>query len=331
MSIPTSSYLQDLIVPLSIIAGALVLGILIERLLIRFIYRAFEKRDWKIGRRLIGSFNGIVTIWFGLAAFRSVLHDLPIKASAFPAIEHITSAVIVLSIAVFLARIAVAFIRTYSNQHERAVPSITLIENIVRSAIYLVGILAIFHAFGVAVAPLLTALGVGGLAVALALQDTLSNFFAGVNIILSKHIDPGDYVKLDSGQEGTIRDIAWRVTTIQTPSDTLIIVPNSKFSTSIITNFDRPEKSMNLTIELPLDQATDSTKFEAAALAAAQEVQKSMPGITEGEPSLQYTAFTLTGATLQLVIRVTDFSRAGDVRSEVLKRIFEGIHPHTSV
>ena len=326
-----SSYLSDLLVPLSIIAGALILGILIERILIRLIYRAFEKRDWKIGRRLIRSFNGIVTIWFGLAAFRSVLPDLPIKAGVVPTVEHIVSAIFILSVAILCARIFVAFIRTYSNPHERAVSSITLIENIVRGAVYVLGILAIFRAFGVAVTPLLTALGVGGLAVALALQDTLSNFFAGIYIILSKNIDPGDYVKLDSGQEGIIRDIAWRVTTLQTPSSTLIIVPNSKFSTSIITNFDRPDRFMNLSIELPLSAETDYTKFEESVRAIVQEVQQSMPDIIDGEPSLQYTAITPASATLLLMIRVTDFSKAAGVKNEVLKRIFQRSHPSPRV
>ncbi|HWF43560.1 MAG TPA: mechanosensitive ion channel domain-containing protein [Candidatus Kapabacteria bacterium] len=326
-AISASSYLDELIVPLSIIAGALVIGILVERLLIRFIYRAFEKRDWKIGRRIIGSFNGIVTVWFGLAAFRSVLHDFPMKASALPLTEHIASAIFIVSIATLIARIGVAFIRTFSSRHERAAPSVTLIENIVRSAIFLVGLLAIFRAFGVAITPLLTALGVGGLAVALALQDTLSNFFAGIYIILSKHLDPGDYIKLDSGQEGIIRDIAWRVTTIQTPLNTLIIVPNSKFSTSIITNFDRPDTSMNLAIELPLDSSTDPATFEQRAFHAVQETSQLLADAIEGSPVLHYTAITPANATLQLLIRINDFTRGAEIKSEILKRIYKETHP----
>jgi small-conductance mechanosensitive channel len=321
-----SRYWDDIAIPVAIIAAALALGFFLERLFIRFASKFFEKRSWPIGRRLVRSFNGIITIWFGLAAFRSVLSDLPIKASALPLIGHTASALFIGSVAILFARIVVSFFRTYSTQHAGAVSSITLVENIVRAAVYLVGIFEVLHAYGVAVTPLLAALGVGGLAVALALQDTLANFFAGIYIISSRHLDPGDYVKLDSGQEGTIRDIAWRVTTMQTPMNTLIIVPNTKFSTSIITNFDRPEKSMQLVIEINLDAAANADAYEKAALESAKEVRDAMPTATDGEPKIRYTAITSTGLTLQLSIGITDFANQAEIRHEILKRIYAKTH-----
>jgi small-conductance mechanosensitive channel len=321
-----SRYWDDIAVPIGIIAAALALGFFLERLIVRYSSKFFEKKSWPIGRRLVRSFNGILTIWFGLAAFRSVLSDLPIKASALPFIEHTASAIFILSIATLFARVVVAFFRTYSTQHEGAVSSITLVENIVRAVVYLFGIFEVLHAYGVAITPLLAALGVGGLAVALALQDTLTNFFAGIYIISSRHLDPGDYVKLDSGQEGTIRDIAWRVTTMQTPMNTLIIVPNSKFSTSIITNFDRPEKSMQLLIEINLDLTANAEAYEKAAMESAKEVREAMPTETDGEPKVRYSAITPTGPTLQVIIGITDFTHQAEIRHEILKRIYAKVH-----
>jgi small-conductance mechanosensitive channel len=319
------TYWDDLAEPLGVVGIAVVLGLLVERLAIGLGAKFFERRKWPIGRRLLRSFNGVVTVWFGLAAFRSVLHDFPLKPSVLPTIEHIAIAVFILSICILISRIIVAFVRTYSTQHERAVQSVSLIENIVRAIVYLLGLLVIFHAFGIAVTPILAALGVGGLAVALALQDTLGNFFAGISILISKQVEAGDYVKLDSGQEGAVRDISWRVTTLQTPMNTLIIVPNSKFSTSILTNYDRPEKFMNLIIELPLDASVPAAKFEEIALQAACEAKAVMPNVIEGEPMLRYTAVTATGATLQLSMSITDFSQQAEVRHEVLKRIYNQV------
>ena len=327
-----TTYWSDLAEPLAVIAGALLLGLIIERLLIGFASRFFEKREktqrdaWHLGRRLIRSFNGIVTVWFGLAAFRSVLGQFPLRPGVLPAIEHTASAIYIISIALLCARLLVAFVRTYSTQHERAVESITLVQNIVRTVVYLLGILAILRVYGVAITPLIAALGVGGLAVALALQDTLSNFFAGIYIIISRHIDPGDYVKLDSGQEGIIRDIAWRVTTLKTPDGSLIIVPNSKFSTSIITNFDRPDRSVIVTIDLPLDQAMPAKTFETAALDAAHEVAAQRKELVDGEPVLRYTAISATGASLQLSVRITDFSRGAELKHEILDRMYAKLH-----
>ena len=88
---------------------------------------------------------------------------------------------------------------------------------------------------------------------------------------------------------------------------------------------------MNLTIELPLGAEMNPAKFEESILTVVQEVQQSMPGVIEGKPSLQYTAIAPTGATLLLMIRVTDFSQAAEVKNEVLKRIFQSSHPTSNV
>ena len=326
-------YGSELATPLLIVAGAILAGFLAEQLLLRFAVTFLERRGqqsrdlWHLGKRFIRSFRGILTVWFGLAAFRSVLGEFPIERSAFPLIEHTAAAILIVSIAVLCSRLLIAFLRTYSTQHARAVPSITLVQNIVRTVMYGIGILAILHAYGIAITPLLAALGVGGLAVALALQDTLSNFFAGIYIMVSRHIDPGDYVKLDSGQEGIIRDIAWRVTTLVTPSGTLIIVPNSKFSTSILTNFDRPDRSVTVTIDLPSDPSLPAPLLEHAAMEAAREAAEAVKGLAEGPPSLQYTAISAMGAALQLSIKINDFSRAAEMRHEILTRLYAQLHP----
>ncbi len=329
-------YWQGVAVPLAIVLGGLVLGFIAEHILLSllpsfFQHRKQAKRDaWNLGRRLVRSFRGLITVWFGLAAFRSVLHEFPLRPAAFPILAHTASAILIFSFAILCARLLIALFRTYSTPHERAVPSITLVQNIVRSTLYLLAVLAILHIYGIAITPLLAALGVGGLAVALALQDTLTNFFAGIYIMISRNLDPGDYVKLDSGQEGIIRDIAWRVTTLKTPDGSLTVVPNSKFSTSIVTNFDRPDRSVILRIDIPLDQTMAASSLETAAKEAAGETAEALKDLIEGDPELFYTAVTTTGATLQLSIRITDFSRATELRHEILRRIYSKLHPPPS-
>src|SRR5205823_797479 len=87
-----------------------------------------------------------------------------------------------------------------------------------------------------AITPLLTALGIGGLAVSLALQDTLSNFFAGIYVLLDKPIRIGDTVKLESGHEGTMLAIGWRTTRLRNTSGEIIVVPNNKVVQSVLLN-----------------------------------------------------------------------------------------------
>ncbi len=110
----------------------------------------------------------------------------------------------------------------------------------------LVGLLIVLDELGIAIAPIITALGVGGLAVALSLQDTLANLFAGLHILMSRNIRSGDYLRLASGEEGYVQDITWRNTTLRELSDNLVIVPNKKMTETILRNFSLPGEGNRL-------------------------------------------------------------------------------------
>ncbi len=101
----------------------------------------------------------------------------------------------------------------------------------------------LLNLLGVSITPILTALGVGGIAVALALQDTLANLFAGFYVSLAGQLRVGDYIKLDSGGEGYITDITWRSTTIRALQNNLIIVPNAKLAQAIVANYHLPRNA----------------------------------------------------------------------------------------
>jgi small-conductance mechanosensitive channel len=316
-----SSYVDDLLIPMATIAGALVLGVAIERLLVNYLYRYFKRRDWNTLRRLVRSFNGLITLWFGLIAFRAVLPDLPIRQKYFPLAAHLDSALTILTLTLLLSRILIALVRSRSDESGARVTSISLIENIARIVVYLVGLLFIFRTFGVAVTPILTALGVGGLAVALALQDTLSNLFAGIYIILSKNLSVGDYIKLDGAQEGVIRDIAWRVTTLETIGNTLIIIPNNKISAGIVTNYDKPARHSDLIIPFTIDNKTqNATQFAERVLAAANKIAAGHEGNIV-DTKVELTGWTSAHTNLQLLLRLSDYSMQNQIRDEVLRAL----------
>ena len=103
--------------------------------------------------------------------------------------------------------------RSFSVQVQKLdipVSSTALAAAVLKGAVIVIGVLIILGILGISIAPLITALGVGGLAVALALQDTLANFFAGFHILIEKSIRVGDFIKLESGHEGYVDDITWR-------------------------------------------------------------------------------------------------------------------------
>jgi small-conductance mechanosensitive channel len=172
---------------------------------------------------------------------------------------------------------------------------------------------------------ILTALGIGGLAVALALQDTLSNLFAGFYVAVARQIRLGDYVKLNTGEEGYVSDIGWRSTTIRSLSSNMIIVPNAKLAQAIVTNYYLPEKRMSASFQVGVSYRSDPDQVERILLEVARAGAADIPGLLAdpapdvsfdpglGESSLVFTvSFT-----------VTEFASQFAVRNELKKRIFQ--------
>jgi len=198
-----------------------------------------------------------------------------------------------------------------------------LAQTSVRLAVLLIGGLVLLGVLGIEITPILTALGVGGLAVALALQDTLSNLFAGMHLLADKPIRVGDYVKIADSVEGYVVDVGWRSTRVRMLQNNVIVVPNKKVTESVITNYDLPESRMALLLRVGVSYASDPDRVEAVlvdeARRAAGEVEgllaepapfaRLIPGF--GEYSLDFT----------LICQVRTFVDQYGVQHELRKRI----------
>jgi len=114
-------------------------------------------------------------------------------------------------------------------------------KNVIDAFIYIIAFLVILSTIGIEITPLIASLGIGGLAVALALQSTLENYFSGVYITFDRTIKVGDYIELENGMKGYVDAIGWRSTKIRTLSSNLIIIPNSKLTDMIVTNYYYPK------------------------------------------------------------------------------------------
>ena len=143
------------------------------------------------------------------------------------------------------------------------------------------GLLVLLAQYHVAITPILTALGVGGLAVALALQDTLSNLFSGFYVAVAGQIRLGDYIKLNTGEEGYVTDIGWRSTTIRALANNHVIIPNSKLAQAIVTNYYLPDKRMGAGVQVGVDYECDPEQvlkvLREIGLVGAQEIPGMLP------------------------------------------------------
>jgi small-conductance mechanosensitive channel len=188
--------------------------------------------------------------------------------------------------------------------------------------IVLLGGVFILEAIGVSITPVLTALGVGGLAVALALQDTLGNLFAGLQIVASKQIRPGDYLLLDTGQEGTVVDTAWRTTTLRTQSDNLVIVPNGVLAQAIVTNYRLPAEAVATTVEFGVGYDTDLARVEAIVTEVAQQAMDAAGhDVGERAPLVRFKSFADSHVLCAAVLYVPGYGDQFPLRSDFIKRL----------
>jgi small-conductance mechanosensitive channel len=148
-----------------------------------------------------------------------------------------------------------------------------------RAAVASVGVLVLLSALGIQITPILAALGVGGLAVALALQDTLANLFAGLHLLADRPIRVGDYVRVDDKAEGFVTDIGWRSTRIRSLANTVVVMPNQTVARGTITNYDLPEPRLGLGLKVSVEYSADPDHVEAVLLDEATGAVGEVPGL----------------------------------------------------
>jgi small-conductance mechanosensitive channel len=228
----------------------------------------------------------------------------------------------VLSVTLAAAAIAAQFIDLYGAVMAPALPISSLTRNIAWGLVLTIGLLVILNGLGLSITPMLTALGVGGLAVALALQEPLANFFAGVFLTLSGQIRLGDYVKLDSGQEGYVADFSWRSTRLRMLPNNLVVVPNSKLAQAIVTNHHLPSRDLAVLVEVGVDYASDLGHVERVVTEVGREVMVEVPGgVPDFDPFIRYHTFADSSVNFTVILRAAEFVDQYLVKHEFIKRL----------
>jgi small-conductance mechanosensitive channel len=314
--------LRDIIMPSAFLAGGFLIAFVIEKFVRPVLNRIAERTKWEGNALLIGSFHGMAYWWFGTAGVYFALNGLPIPHRYDFLIDRGILIIYVLSVTVALSRMLSGLVTLYGRKVGGILISTSIFTHITQVLVYLIGILVLLQSLGISIAPVLTALGVGGLAVALALQDTLSNLFAGIHMVASRKIRPGDYVELDGGREGYVEDITWRYTTIRTLSNNMIIIPNAKLASSVATNFALPEREISISVDVGVAYESDLEKVESVTMEVAREVMEEVEGGVPGsEPSIRYKKFDDSSIGFSVNLRAKEFTNQYFIRHEFIKRL----------
>ncbi|HEX6121901.1 MAG TPA: mechanosensitive ion channel family protein, partial [Ktedonobacterales bacterium] len=163
-----------------------------------------------------------------------------------------------------------------------------------------------------------------GLAVSLALQATLSDLFSGLQVIAARQIRPGDYIKLSTGEEGYVTDINWRTTSVHQLANNLVIIPNAKMTSTIVTNYHAPEKILSVLVDLGVSYDADLEHVERVTLAVAGEVMRTAPGgVPELEPALRFTEFGQSSVQLRVILKGQEYADQYALKHEFIKRLHQ--------
>lgn len=220
--------------------------------------------------------------------------------------------------AVYLEKIAP---KTKTEMDTQLMP---IIRNITKAVIYILAILLIAGKLGFDIGPALAGLGIGGIAIALALQDTLSGFFAGFYIIADKPVKKGDYVRLESGEEGYIQSIGWRSTKIKALQNYIIVIPNKKLAGSILYNYDKPQKEMSLVLTIGVDYGSDVDKVEKMLIEEATKFQKKDDRmIGTWTPIVRFSNFSDYSLDYTVILRIKGYTEKWGVEGNFKKAVFK--------
>jgi len=303
--------------------GGLTLGLLFEYVAVDRVKRFAERTRFKWDDLLLEALKGLPTVWLGAAGAYFALGvgapDPRLTSVAYSVLSVVAIAAGVLA----GVRLAGGAVEILSTEAAGTMQSPTLVVNLAKLAVGILGAFIILQNLGIQITPLITALGIGGLAVALALQDTLGNLFAGVQIILSRMVRTRDYVKLSSGEEGFVSDVRARHTTIETfPDGNLVTVPNSVLASSIVKNYTFPLQALWVSIDVGVSYASDLVHVEEVTLDVARKVLAELDGgVKDQEPVMVYRAFGSSSIDFEVRLKVQDFRSQGPVRHEFIKRL----------
>lgn len=304
------------------IAGAYLIAVLIKVFVTVRLERIAAKSHGDWDDILVAELRRRVPFWGVLVGvYLSLGHWTP-SAEAYHFATRVLAALGVLSVTLATAAVATRLVSVYGPRLSPTTPVSGLTKNVVRILVMVLGILVVIRSLGYDITPMLAALGVGGIAVALALQEPLASLFAGVFISVAGQVRIGDYVKLDTGAEGVVADFNWRSATLRQLADNVIVVPNSKLAQAVVTNFNLPTPEMGIGVDVVVARASDLALVERIAREVAAEVVGTVEGaVKTSPPSVRFQEFTDRGIRVSIGMRARTFTDQFLIRHECIKRL----------
>jgi len=316
--------LYPLILPICLVLVGYLAGKIFRRVAAGRLAELGKRSGWQDREVIVAAIASVAGFWCTLLGIHTAVMSLPLRPDVSEYLRKLIMSGYIVSATFVLARIAVGYVHVQAAKVRGVLPSTSIFANITRVAVYSLGALILLQSLGIPITPVLGALGVGGIAVALALQDTLSNLFSGLHLIASRQVRPGDFIQLDSGEEGYVTDVTWRNTTIRELSDNMMIVPNSQLAASRVRNYCQPNTELAVLVEVGVDTSCPLEEVERITLEVARQVMEEVPGgVPSFEPLMRYHKFGDSSVDFTVTLRAKEFTDQDLIKHEFIKRLHE--------
>ncbi|MFA5093120.1 MAG: mechanosensitive ion channel family protein [Candidatus Omnitrophota bacterium] len=314
--------LIDIFMPLIVFIAVLCAGIIIKQIIFkRFLYWS-RKTTTQIDDIIVQAIKGPVLVLCFILALYFALQFSKLAENIVQIVGKSIFVLGIFSVMLAVANSISAVIKIYAARADSTVQVTSLTQNIAKIFIFSIGLLVILNTLGISITPILATLGVGGLAVALALQDTLANLFAGFHISVAKQVRVGDFIKLETGEEGYVVDINWRSTKIKMLPNNLVLIPNDKLNKAIIINYCLPDKEMAVLVDLRVHYKSDLENVEKVTCEVAKATMVEVAGgVAHFDPFIRYHTFGDSCIKFTVILRAKEFVDQYLIKHEFVKRL----------
>ncbi|MBU0578256.1 mechanosensitive ion channel family protein [Patescibacteria group bacterium] len=230
--------------------------------------------------------------------------------------------IILLIVAIRFSRVIFSWVTDKKKMKKKQIGYILTVQKIINAVIYFIAFIFVLNSVGISITPLIASLGIGGLAVGLALQPTLSNYFSGLYVSADGFIKPDDYIELDNGMRGYVVGVQWRNTTIRLWNNNLVKIPNSYIADTIITNYNEPENKSSFIVECGVAYDSNLKQVEKIALEVAEKTQnKKKYGVPDFKPLFRYFEFGDSNINFKVIMQADKFKNHYEMKHEFIREL----------
>ncbi|WP_166425529.1 mechanosensitive ion channel family protein [Paraglaciecola sp. 20A4] len=318
--------------PWLVVGGSVSISVLTMYLIKRLILVQLQRIKRSEGRHITSIlFNSlskplsIFILVINIYLLQYLLVEYKLISSQFYKQVDITAQIgIIIALLVFAERFCNQLLVSYADTSEALLNSQSIIRGASKILIIGIGGLVILGTLGISITPIVASLGITSLAVALALQPTLENFFSGVQLIIDKPIRVGDFVELDSGEQGFVDRIGWRSTWIKMLPNNIVVMPNSMLSQSKIINYYYPEKELSVPIDVGVHYDSDLEHVERVTLEVAREILHSHKwGVDNYETFVVFHTFDSSSINFTVMLRAEEYFNRFFIKSAFIKALHQ--------